>query len=231
MTNDKKLPPCSTTDTSACNLGVSSDADPDPDQYLNQRYWPRFLVVKSLDQKDITKHNPFVIAKAIEGIAGKSVIVKRMVKSKILQLEVDSKQFAINLLKTDMLHNIPVKISEHRTMNTSKGVISTDALDDLDQDEIKQRLNEFGQEVKEVYRIMVTKKNEKVPTKTLIITFLSPKIPDYLYIGFIRVKVRMYVPNPRRCYQCQRFGHTKNFCEHESVCDRCGQPDHESSAC
>ena len=130
-----------------------------------------------------------------------------------------------------MLHNIPVKISEHRTMNTSKGVISTDALDDLDVDEIKQRLNEFGQEVKEVYRVMVTKNNEKVPTKTLIITFLSPKIPDYLYVGFVRVKVRMYVPNPRRCYQCQRFGHTKNFCEHESVCDRCGQPEHESSAC
>ena len=38
----------------------------------------------------------------------------------------------------------------------------------------------------------------------------------------------MYVPNPLRCFNCQRFGHHENNCSEDpgSVCENCGADDH-----
>jgi len=41
----------------------------------------------------------------------------------------------------------------------------------------------------------------------------------------------LYVPNPLRCYQCQRFGRGKNSCQRPAVCARCGGRDHQESVC
>ena len=109
----------------------------------------------------MVKHNPFEVWKVIEGITGKSVKVTRMKKSGLLLVEVDCQQYAVSLLNTTQLHDIPVQITEHKTLNSSKGVATSDALDDLSNDEIKDKLNESGQDVKEVFRIMTTKDKEK----------------------------------------------------------------------
>jgi len=31
-----------------------------------------------------------------------------------------------------------------------------------------------------------------------------------------------YIPNPLRCFKCQKFGHSSRFCRNEAVCHRCG---------
>lgn len=36
---------------------------------------------------------------------------------------------------------------------------------------------------------------------------------------------------PTRCYNCQKFGHTANFCLHNSVCTICATPGHNNTAC
>ena len=45
----------------------------------------------------------------------------------------------------------------------------------------------------------------------------------------------MYVPNPLRCFNCQRFGHHETNCPVDigSVCEKCGAGghDHHTSAC
>ena len=100
----QETPPC-TSATAACKPAVvvrTSDDDPDPtpdQQFLNDD-WPRFLVIKSRDNKPIVKHNFFVISKAIEGIAGKVVKITPMTKSELILVQIDNRQKAINLLKT-----------------------------------------------------------------------------------------------------------------------------------
>ena len=59
-------------------------------------------------------------------------------------------------------------------------------------------------------------------TNTFIITFNLPSVPKYLKIGFIRVSVSVYIPNPLRYYKCQRFGHGKTTCKGTTTCATCG---------
>ena len=40
-----------------------------------------------------------------------------------------------------------------------------------------------------------------------------------------------YIPNTQKCYQCQKFGHTKNSCKSEAVCAGCGEEGHNLDDC
>ncbi|GFU92237.1 hypothetical protein TNCV_1509621 [Trichonephila clavipes] len=50
-------------------------------------------------------------------------------------------------------------------------------------------------------------------------------------MAYIRCPVRPYIPNPLRCFQCQRYGHSKNVCRGQPTCPRCGESDHDSADC
>ncbi|GBN71255.1 hypothetical protein AVEN_229703-1 [Araneus ventricosus] len=49
--------------------------------------------------------------------------------------------------------------------------------------------------------------------------------------GYIKLTVRPYIPNPLRCFKCQRFGHSKAFCRGTFTCARCAEAGHDSSDC
>ena len=228
----KETPPCS-SDPAACNPAGfvrPTVADPDPDTYTEYN-WPRFLVIKSCDNKCITKHNLFVIAKAIEGIAGKPKNTRTLKNAGLLLIELEHKHHSINLLKTKLLHDIPVEISVHRSMNSSKGVITCPDYHHMDDAVILDQLKQSDQNVKDVYRITTYRNGKKTETSTFVVTFSTPKIPEKMYVGHHRVNVRTYIPNPRRCTNCHQFKHTKNFCKNDAACDKCGQVGHEENIC
>ena len=226
--------PCS-SDSAACNPAESdahSDADPDPNQRFPDNDWPRFLVIKSTDDKSIIKHNFFVISKAIQGIAGTVKNVTPQRNSDIIVVQVDQRQQAINLLDTSLLHDIPVQITAHRTMNTCKGVIRCNIIEDLTDKQILEHLKESSQRVNDVYRIISYREKKKCPTNTFVVTFNQEKIPEKMYVGSLRVDVQPFIPNPRKCSNCQKFRHTKKFCRaKEPTCSNCGQAGHENEDC
>ncbi|GFX38934.1 uncharacterized protein TNCV_747131 [Trichonephila clavipes] len=48
-------------------------------------------------------------------------------------------------------------------------------------------------------------------------------------MAYFRCPVREYIPNPLRCFNCQRYGHSKNVCLGQSTCPRCGEVGHDSN--
>ncbi|GFV94230.1 uncharacterized protein TNCV_1136851 [Trichonephila clavipes] len=50
-------------------------------------------------------------------------------------------------------------------------------------------------------------------------------------MAYIRCPVRPYIPNLLRCFQCQRYGHSKNVCRGQPTCPRCGESGHDSADC
>ena len=226
----KNTTPCN-SGTAACNLTVSHSPAVDDNLQFQNDDWPKFLIIKSLDEKPILKHSIFIISKAIQGIIGEPKCVSPLKTAGLLLVEVDKKHHAINLLKTKKLHDIPVEITAHRTLNTVKGVIYCDYLEDEEDDEILVNLKETNQKVKEVYRLTPMRNGVRTKSNLFIITFSGDILPEKMYVGPFRVDVRQYIPNPRKCFQCQKFGHTKHFCKGDEVCDKCGQPGHQRGVC
>ncbi|GFS48922.1 uncharacterized protein TNCV_3668461 [Trichonephila clavipes] len=44
-------------------------------------------------------------------------------------------------------------------------------------------------------------------------------------------KIRPYIPNPLRCFKCQRFGHSQTSCRGQLTCSRCASTGYSSTDC
>ena len=71
----------------------------------------------------------------------------------------------------------------------------------------------------------------EVKTNTLILTFNSPKIPESLKVCYLNIPVSQFVPNPLRCYKCQKFCHVTSKCKHCETCARCSETGHKDDSC
>ena len=91
--------------------------------------------------------------------------------------------------------------------------------------EIRMELQEQG--VVEVHRVTVKKDTEKVPTNTLFLTFISPDLPKEIMVGYLKVKVALFVPNPMHCFNCSKYGHTSQRCKVAVKCMGCGKDKRE----
>ena len=193
--------------------------------------WPRFLVIEATDKNtSISNINPFLRAKALHAILGvepKAVNFYR--NSGLLCVEVDSRSQSNSLLNAKMFHNIPIQVSIHRTKNYTKGVFTCRDLVGMADEDILTEIKDQG--VVEVHRIVSKRNGNLVPNHTFRITFNSTTLPKDVKIGYMNVKVRPFIPNPRRCFNCQKYGHSKLRCQGTAVCAKCGQEGHEYETC
>ncbi|GBM26219.1 hypothetical protein AVEN_76307-1 [Araneus ventricosus] len=141
----------------------------------------------------------------------------------------NSKQ-AENVMKLDKIGNIKVKASPHHTLNYSKGVISESEFQrDLEEDLLECLKDQNAIAVK---RITIKRNGQTFPTKHLILTFNNPTLPKSVKIAYINCPVKPYIPDPIRCFKCQKFGHTITACRgNKENCARCSLPDHNSQTC
>ena len=85
--------------------------------------FPKFIVIKSENhEKPITTLSPFVIEIQIEATIGTPKSVKKL-KNQTLLVETTRKAQTDDLLKMTTFFNLPVSVSEHKTLNTCKGII------------------------------------------------------------------------------------------------------------
>ncbi|GFX83307.1 uncharacterized protein TNCV_2489631 [Trichonephila clavipes] len=64
-----------------------------------------------------------------------------------------------------------------------------------------------------------------------VIQTKSPHLPTSIKAGYLHCKIRPYVPNPLRCFKCQRFGHSETACRGQLTCSRCASVGHASTDC
>ncbi|GBL82172.1 hypothetical protein AVEN_252368-1 [Araneus ventricosus] len=189
-----------------------------------------FFIIKRINGKDENFSNvsPFLVEKAITGSVG-TVTSTKLMRSGDLLVEVASRKQAEQILKLNSLSTIEISVQSHATLNTTKGVITCGRLLNLSNEEITQELG--GQGVKDVRRINVRRDGELMPTKHFILTFNTPRLPEYIKAGYVRCSVRPYIPNPLSCFKCQRFVHSKTNCRGTLTYARCAAAGHESTDC
>ena len=88
--------------------------------------------------------------------------------------------------------NIPVTVTEHNTLNSSKGIIRDRALKGLPEQEILEYLKDQG--VTAVKRFTIKKDQGVIETNTLLLTFNMINVPKNLKIFYRIIPVDIYIP-------------------------------------
>jgi hypothetical protein len=197
------------------------------EEEIDDLSFPRFLVASGNDDQPI-KYNVFAIQKFIQCGVGDVKCAKKLRNGTVL-IEVLTKEQAKKALAMRNWFDTEITVTPHRALNSSRGVIRCRELRDCSDDEVLAALQSQG--VTAVKHIL-TKRSDKVePTNTFILTFNTPTPPKDIRAAYLKIDVDPYIPNPLRCFKCQKFGHGKAACGHNTVCARCGQEGHEDSGC
>ncbi|GBM11145.1 hypothetical protein AVEN_243016-1 [Araneus ventricosus] len=218
---------------SLLGLGVKGGHCPRGGQQIasnSSSNFPTFFLIKRVSTSDESFHSvsPFLVEKAITGSIGDVKSTKKL-RSGDLLVEVQSRKQSEQIVKLKKFSNIPITVSPHASLNSSKGVITCGELLNVPTEEILKELK--GQGVSHVRRISIRRDGQLLNTKHLILTFDSAKLPENIKAGYMRLSVRTYIPNPLRYFKCQRFGHSKTSCRGTLTCARCAEVGHESTDC
>ena len=157
-------------------------------------------------------------------MAGTLKSIKRLRDGSFL-VECGKRAQAQNLFRTNRFIDRPVRVSIHKTPDSSRGVIRCRDLADMSEVEIQDELKDQG--VVGVNRVTLKKMGKVIPTNTLFLTFGSPELPKEITVGYLKVKVALFVPNPMCCFNCNKFGHTSQRCKVAAKCTGCGKDKHE----
>ena len=206
-----------------------SYSDSESDTETQQSSFPHFIVLESIEDKPMSKLSPFVIEKTLSGLFT-PVYVKKLGNGTLL-VEVNKKPYADILLKIKSFGGLKIKAFAHLSLNTSKGVVRSSELSLCTLDELKSHLANQG--VTDIKRISIKRNEETINTNTYILTFNKSSLPKELKVGYNFIKVNPYIPNPLRCYNCQKFSHHETKCLKSPVCKKCGESgsDHIELSC
>ena len=133
------------------------------------------------------------------------------------------------LLGLTQLAGVPVKVSPHRSLNVSRGVIRSRDIAGCSVEEIVEELRPQG--VTAAVIIHVRDGDSKRRINTVILTFASPQPPKHITAGYIRDPVDPYIPNPLVCFNCQKYDHSSRACKNSVACVKCGEAGHEGASC
>lgn len=171
--------------------------------------------------------DPFVIGNAVLLILGakeaRKVHASKEAQGSRYILRTNSKSICGKLKQMHELpDHTPIEVIEHPTLNTVQGVLYDP--DTIDQPEkyILENLEDQG--ITNVRRIMKRCAEKLVNTPLLVVTFNGSVLPQYVYFGVLRVKVRQYYPTPMLCYRCGNYGHSKKRCDekrYQLICLNC----------
>ncbi|GFU50694.1 uncharacterized protein TNCV_240821 [Trichonephila clavipes] len=135
-------------------------------------------------------------------LGGEPKSIKRLRSGDLLIETISDLQTKPFLLAKTFL-NSPVNVSPHKTLNLCRGVISEPDLLSAPESEILEGFSDQG----------------------------VIQLPTTVKAGYLNCKIRAYIPNPLRCFKCQRFGHSQIACSGQLTCSRCASVGHSSADC
>lgn len=184
----------------------------------------RFMIIERADaEATMTTISPFVLGKAVEHIIdGRPREMRKLRNGTVMVRTMNRKQADKLLKKTELCQGINIKVTEHKSLNESKGVITCFDLKHASDDEILTELK--SQHVIGLKRLKKRVSKELVESDSMLLTFDTLSPSEFLTVGYYeRIRVRLYIPRPMQCFNCYRFGHTGKQCKVEAICRNCGE--------
>lgn len=142
-------------------------------------------------------------------------------------IEATSDSQSRQLLLLESFMDIAVIISSHRSLNSSKGIIRSSELRHVSDDDMKKGIEPYT--VSTAKRITYRRDGKEMPTNAFLLTFDTPTLPTEVRVSYLQLKMQPYIPNPLRCFNCQKYGHHNSNCRSQATCANCGSLDHTDS--
>ena len=182
---------------------------------------PTYLDLKF--DKKIDYLSCFAINREIDLLCGGKPKQISQVREDTLLIEVCRPDQARRLLKgIKKIAGADMSISANPHLNHVKGVVYSKHLMNFTEEVLCMELGDQG--VIEVQRIKKKVGSNLEDTPMLILTLDLEKLPEKIFAAWHVLEVKPYVPSPRRCYQCQKFGHLGKWCRSKiAVCVQCGE--------
>lgn len=149
---------------------------------------------------------------------------------KTISIQIQDVNQMEKLLKTEQLGSYKIKCTQPASHWELKGVISPIGIYTT-ANEIIDAINEQTPNTV-TQAIRLNKGKEKVPSLSIKLIFdRSVKtLPEAIYIGYQRFKVRPFAEQALQCYKCQNYGHSANNCNRKDRCVVCAG-EHKLSDC
>ncbi|GBM52498.1 Tetratricopeptide repeat protein 7B [Araneus ventricosus] len=155
---------------------------------------------------------------------GLESLTEKQLSNRIMKVVAES--FAIKVQK---FLDYQISVTVHKALNSCRGVVSDKELMMASESEIIEGLSKQG--VIAACQINIRRGNKIIPTKHVILTFSSSKLPSSITAGYVCSPVKPYTPNPLCCCNCQRFGHSKAACRGKLTCSNYGIAGHSANGC
>ena len=170
--------------------------------------------------------NPFKIANEIDSLCGAVSRVNHRRNGSIL-ITTNTFEQTQELFETSTFCGVEVKAEISWGSALSQGKIYAPELLSILIDELLISLTSKG--VVGIRKLL--QDPAKVNSPLFVVSFLCPKLPDNIKIGYAIYKLDPYYPNPLRCTNCWKWGHTKSTCHGKMTCSSCSIARHVSADC
>jgi len=200
-------------------------------KYIASNCPPYLVHVESLEG-NLGNLHPMSLGKALADSFPAIINIKRRGKNLIVinfKFSFDANNFVLaNNLPSGWIAYIP----NYKIVRT--GIVKGVDLD-LTIDEIYKGIRFMDRPIalKSITRLKFRDKNhnnELKDSSSIKIEFLSNLLPEFISIWNVRSRVRPFVNNVRKCFNCLRWGHSSTFCRSSPVCTGCGRT-HISDSC
>lgn len=188
----------------------------------------KYIVVKSVDGCSINDLDIFEVHRSLVKACGREPKIMPQGDGSLL-VEVSSPEESSKLRALTSVPGATVSCSPHATMNQSRGVVFSRDLLRYSEERLVNELKNY--DVTSVRRVQRKVDGVLTPTPTLFITFNRLVLPKTLKLAWLNLNVKPYVPNPRRCFHCQAYGHVTQTCRRlkngfTKICVSCGMDNH-----
>lgn len=141
-----------------------------------------------------------------------------------IRIDFEREQPAENLLANHILLEKGWNIQKAMEVNSSYGVIRDVDLDLSDEEIFKSISCLESAALLSAIRLKRRDTNGAwVPSETVRLCFKGPRLPPYVFVAELRIKVIPFVFPVSQCSRCWKFGHTTKRCPtNKIICPKCG---------